>query len=48
MLGVLQTTWVGFRPFAQAYFREGDPPRVEVVEALQCFRELFRDLRRTE
>jgi hypothetical protein len=45
MLGMLQTTWVGFGPFVRAYFKEGEPPRAEVVEALQCFRELFRELR---
>jgi hypothetical protein len=48
MLGMLQTTWVGLRPFAQAYFKEGDPPRVEAIESVQCFRELFRELRRTQ
>ena len=45
MLGVLQTTWVGFGPFVQAYYRQGDSSRPEVVEASQCFRELFRELR---
>jgi hypothetical protein len=45
MLGMLQTTWVGFGPFVHAYFKEGDAPRTDVVEALQCFRELFRELR---
>lgn len=45
MLGMLQTTWVGFGPFVRAYFKEGETPRVDVVEALQCFRELFRELR---
>lgn len=48
MLGMLQTTWVGFGPFVRAYFQEGDPPRAEVVEAVQCFRELFRELRSTQ
>ncbi len=44
MLGILQTTWCGFGPFAKAYFREGTPdPRV--VEAVVCFREIFRELR---
>jgi len=45
MLGMLQTTWVGFGPFASAYFKEGAAPRIEVAESLQCFRELFRELR---
>ncbi len=48
MLGVLQTSWVGLRPFAQAYFKDGDPASVEAIESVQCFRELFRELRRTE
>lgn len=46
LLGVLQTTWVGFGPFAHAYFKEGDPPRVDAIESLQCFREVFRELSR--
>jgi hypothetical protein len=46
MLGMLQTTWIGFGPFVQAYFKEGQP-RPEAVEAAQCFRELFRELRTT-
>jgi Glycosyl hydrolase family 20, catalytic domain len=45
MLGVLQTTWVGFGAFVEAYFKEGDAPKAETVEAVQCFRELFRELR---
>jgi hypothetical protein len=45
MLGVLQTTWIGFGPFVQAYFKETQQPRTEAVEAAQCFRELFRELR---
>jgi len=45
MLGMLQTTWTGFGPFVRAYFKEGDPPRAEAIEAVQCFRELFRELR---
>ena len=45
MLGMLQTTWVGFGPFVQAYFKEDKSPRPEVVESVQCFRELFRELR---
>lgn len=48
MMGMLQTTWTGFGPFVQAYFREGPPPRVEAAEAAQCFRELFRELRAGE
>ena len=48
MLGMLQTTWTGFGPFVQAYFHEGPAPSAEVVEAVQCFRELFRELRTTK
>lgn len=44
MLGMLQTTWVGFAPFAQAYFGEGQPNR-GATEAALCFKELFRELR---
>ncbi len=47
MLGVLQTTWCSFGPFAKAYFREG-PVDPAVVEALVCFKELFRDLRNAD
>jgi hypothetical protein len=45
MLGVVQTTWVGFGPFVRAYFGEktADP---QIIEALNCFRELFGELRR--
>ena len=44
MLGMLQTTWVGFSAFAQAYFNEGTPNR-GAAEAALCFKELFRELR---
>ncbi len=49
MQGVLQTTWVGFAPFARAYF--GEPPSSnakssnDALEALATFRALFRELR---
>lgn len=46
MLGMLQTTWVGFGPFVRAYFGEDKAPRPLVVEAVLCFRELFAELRR--
>ena len=46
LLGLLQTSWVGFGPFAQAYYREGSPP-VQAIEAAQCFRSLFEELRRS-
>lgn len=46
MLGILQTTWTGFGPFAQAYFREGEQ-RPQALEAAQCFRSLFEELRRS-
>lgn len=48
MLGVLQTTWVGFEPFARAYMGEANSAGVEAIESAQCFRELFRELRRIE
>jgi len=44
MLGVLQTTWCGMGPFAKAYFGEG-PTEPKVLEAVVCFRELFKDIR---
>lgn len=43
-MGMLQTTWVGFAPFVNAYFGEKQV-RPEVAEAVLCFRELFRELR---
>lgn len=45
LLGMLQTTWVGFGPFVRAYFNEDQTPRAQVAEAVQCFRELFREMR---
>lgn len=45
MLGMLQTTWVGFGPFARAYFGEDATPRAQVAESVQCFKELFREMR---
>lgn len=43
-LGVLQTTWVGAGPFIKAYY--GDKTAAPgVVEAVLCFRELFRAIR---
>jgi len=49
MQGVLQTTWSGMAPFARAYFGEappaGAPVSDQIVEALACFRTLFRELR---
>ncbi|HYK89161.1 MAG TPA: family 20 glycosylhydrolase [Acidobacteriota bacterium] len=47
MLGVLQTTWCPLGPFAKAYFREG-PADPRVVEALVCFKELFREIRNAD
>jgi len=45
MLGVVQTTWVSFGQFANAYF--GDKTAsTQVIEVVNCFKELFRDLRR--
>jgi hypothetical protein len=45
LLGMLHTTWVGFGPFARAYFGEEKNPPVQVAESVLCFRELFRELR---
>jgi hypothetical protein len=43
-LGVLQTTWTGMGPFVKAYF--GDKSAApNVVEAVLCFKELFREIR---
>lgn len=39
MLGMMQTTWVGFAPFVRAYFNEGQSNR-NATEAALCFREL--------
>jgi hypothetical protein len=44
MQGVLQTTWGGFGPFAKAYFGE-TTANSRVLEAVSCFRALFRELR---
>jgi hypothetical protein len=45
LLGVIQTTWVGFSPFVKAYSgdKEASP---QARESAACFRELFNDLRR--
>lgn len=43
-LGILQTTWCGFGKFARAYFGE-DTSDTRVMESVNCFRELFRELR---
>lgn len=45
LLGMLHTTWVGFGPFVRAYFNLEPTPRAQVAETVQCFRELFRELR---
>jgi len=44
MQGVLQTTWGGFASFAKAYFGE-EAGNSRVMEAVTCFRALFRELR---
>ncbi|MCS7315765.1 MAG: family 20 glycosylhydrolase [Bryobacterales bacterium] len=45
MLGMLQTSWVGFGPFVRTYF--GEPPASpRAQEAVNCFRTLFEALRR--
>jgi hypothetical protein len=49
MQGVVQTTWSGIAPFARAYFGEAAPKDAptssNTLEALTCFRTLFRELR---
>ncbi len=46
MQGVLQTTWTGIAPFARAYFNDpGANANVNTIEAVACFRALFRELR---
>jgi hypothetical protein len=45
MLGMLQTTWCGFDRFAKAYFNQ-DTSNRQALEAVNCFRELFRELRK--
>lgn len=45
MQGMLQTTWCGFSKFARAYFGE-DTSDTRAMEAVNCFRELFRELRK--
>jgi hypothetical protein len=44
MQGMLQTTWCGAGAFIRAYFGEDSSNR-QALEAVQCFRELFRELR---
>jgi hypothetical protein len=45
MQGMLQTTWCGFGRFARAYFGE-EKTHSQAMEAVNCFRELFRELRK--
>jgi hypothetical protein len=45
VLGVLQTTWCGMGPFANAYFGEG-AAEPDVLEAVVCFRALFEEIRK--
>lgn len=47
MLGMLHTSWVGAAAFARAYFGEG-PVTPQVTEAVNTFRELFREIRENE
>ncbi|MBI1896165.1 MAG: family 20 glycosylhydrolase [Acidobacteria bacterium] len=44
LLGMVQTTWAGFGKFAKGYFRE-DTTDARAMESVNCFRELFRELR---
>jgi len=43
--GMLHTTWYGITRFAKGYFGE-DTSDTRVMESVNCFRELFRELRR--
>jgi hypothetical protein len=43
-LGVLQTTWLGAGPFIKAYFGDKSA-QPNAVEAVLCFKELFREIR---
>jgi hypothetical protein len=43
MLGMLQTTWCGMGAFVKAY--NGEAADARVLEAVRCFRELFRQIR---
>jgi hypothetical protein len=45
LLGMIQTTWCGFGPFAKAYSGDRDASP-NAREAVNCFKELFADLRR--
>jgi hypothetical protein len=45
MLGMLQTTWVPLAQFLKAYYGE-EGARPQAMEAAQCFKELFRELRK--
>jgi hypothetical protein len=46
MQGVLQTTWTGIAQFARAYFNDpGANADASTIEAVACFRALFRELR---
>jgi hypothetical protein len=45
--GVLHTTWCGFGPFARAYFAE-ETRNVNAIEAVATFRELYRELRKSQ
>jgi hypothetical protein len=45
LLGMIQTTWIGFAPFVKAYAGDKDAPP-QAREAAMCFKELFADLRR--
>jgi len=44
MQGVLQTTWCGLGAFVKAYYGE-DTSNSRALEAVRCFRELFKELR---
>jgi len=45
MLGMLHTTWCGMARFVKGYFGE-DTTETRVMESVNSFRELFRELRK--
>jgi hypothetical protein len=45
LLGMIQTTWVGFAAFVKAYSGDWDATP-QARESAACFRELFSELRR--
>jgi hypothetical protein len=44
-LGMMQTTWCGFSPFAKAYESGGTPGKNSASKSAQCFAALFKAIR---